>query len=255
MQRARRFASTAVVAALAVAGLSACRSEPSVAAYLGDQRITVARVDAMYEDARTKLDAAVEQVRQQQAGQPDAKPVPDAVNLPITKQDVLSMIVGVDVLKRYAEKTGTKPQPIRTEDLVQEIPLPPDTEFIRTAVEYRGYLNGLAVAAKPATVTEADLRDVFGRLDRAGAFGQQDVTFEQWQPSLTDQQQQVLQQFIGLRNALTAEVGSFEARVNPRFGDGALTLLPYTDGNGKTAPLVSLPLSGSSVKPAVADKA
>ena len=48
MQRVRRLASVAVVATLAVTGLSACRSAPDVAVYFGSTaQISVAEVERL----------------------------------------------------------------------------------------------------------------------------------------------------------------------------------------------------------------
>jgi hypothetical protein len=256
MQRARRLACSAVVAFVALAGLAACRSEPGVAVYLGNRTITMDRINAVYDDARTKLETAVDKVRAQQAGKPGAQPVPATVDLPISRQDVLAAIVGVDVLKGYAQRKGVSPEPVTAQDVVQEIPLPADSEYIKMAVEYRGYINGLAVAATPATPTEADLRDVYRRLGRAGGFGPGGaVPFEEWTASLTAQQQQVLRQFVGLRNELSKEVAGLKATVNPRFGAAELPLLPFADANGKPAPLVVLPLAPANGPAAVSDRA
>ena len=78
MQRARRLASIAVVAVLAVTGLSACRNQPGTAAQFGGTTITQADVDKVYTDAQDKLTKAVDTVRKQQAATPDpsAPPVP-----------------------------------------------------------------------------------------------------------------------------------------------------------------------------------
>ena len=74
MQRARRLASVAVIATLGVTGLSACRSAPDVAVYFGSaSEISVAEVQRVFDDARTKFDAA-------KAGQPAPQAAPDGAS-------------------------------------------------------------------------------------------------------------------------------------------------------------------------------
>jgi hypothetical protein len=255
MQRARRFASTAVVATLAVSGLAACRSEPGVAAYLGDRQITVDRVDAVYTDARVKLDAALEKARAAQAGQAGAQPVPDTVALPISRQDVLITLVGQDLIKQYAQSKGVRPTAVDPASITQEMPLTPDAEFVVALAEYRGYVEALAQAAQPGDVTEADLTDVFERLRDAGALGQQGATatVQQWAGSLNPQQRQVLAQFIGLREDMEKSVGGFRATINPRFGPGELPLLPFNDAQSRLSALIVLPLTAAPKPAAVAD--
>ncbi|HCT81584.1 MAG TPA: hypothetical protein DGT23_34420, partial [Micromonosporaceae bacterium] len=83
------------VGALAVAGLAGCRSEPGVAAYVGDTTITEDRVTQVYDDAQAKLDEAVRRRADEQAaaaGQPAPTALPE-VKLPITRKDVLSALV------------------------------------------------------------------------------------------------------------------------------------------------------------------
>ena len=82
MQRARRLASMVVVASLTVAGLSACRTEPSVAAYVGDSgRVTEKRVQQVWDDAQTALT---------DAGAPGG--------VPISRGDIVKTLVSADVI-------------------------------------------------------------------------------------------------------------------------------------------------------------
>ena len=51
MQRARRLAPIAVVAALGIIALTGCRAQPDVAAYIGDRQITENQVTGILDDA------------------------------------------------------------------------------------------------------------------------------------------------------------------------------------------------------------
>ena len=96
MQRARRLASVAVVASLAVAGLSACRSEPSVAAYAGGAKITEERVQDVWDDAREAFAAAP-------APAADAAQAAPAT-LSVTRADVVRILLSVKVLAEVAKR-------------------------------------------------------------------------------------------------------------------------------------------------------
>src|SRR5690242_8237679 len=106
MQRARRFASMAVVTSLALAGLTACRSGPAVAAYVGDTRITEDRVEQIWADARAVVAASPPVVDPATGAERKA-------TLPITRADVVEVLVGRELLDRVAaEQNMTVPSGI-----------------------------------------------------------------------------------------------------------------------------------------------
>jgi hypothetical protein len=220
MQRARRLASTAVVAVLAVTGLSACRNQPGTAAQFGGTTITQDDVDKVYTDAQDKLAKAVEAVRQQQAAAPDpsAQPVPDKVELSITRKDVLTAMIGSQVLRGIAQARNLKPTDIPTASVAQQFSLPQDATYITLYSEYRGYLAALLAAAKPVELTPAELRTVYDRFKAAGGLGEQPVEFEAFASQLGPEDSQVVSQTLGLRNDLKAEVAKLHATVYPRYG-------------------------------------
>ena len=250
MQRARRLASTAVVAVLAVSGLSACRNEPDVAAYIGKTTISESRVDAIYDDAKTKLARSVAQVGAEQSADPAA--AAQEPKLTIGKADVVTTLVGLDVLRRIAEQQNLKATALPPEQLAQSVNLPADTEYVKVYGEYRGYLDAFAQKVQPAQPTEADLRDVYNRLNAGGATGE-GGTFEQFASSLSEQDAQVLQQNIGLRNALNAEVQKLNTTVNPRYGTPELPLVSFRNADGRALPLVVLSFVAATASPAVTD--
>lgn len=84
----RRLAKVTVVAAscLALLGLASCRSDPSVAAYVGDEQITLDQVDSYY--SKAAADSLTSSVVSQQPGQ--IKPM------------LVSMLVYISLLKDAA---------------------------------------------------------------------------------------------------------------------------------------------------------
>jgi hypothetical protein len=251
MQRARRLASTAVVAVLAVSGLSACRNEPDVAAYIGNTTISESRVDAVYDDAKDKLAASVAQVGADQSADPAA--AAQQPKLTIGKADVVTTLVGLDVQRRIAQQQNIKPTALPAEQLAQSVSLPADAEYVKIYGEYRGYLDAFAQKVQPAKPTEADLRDVYNRLNAGGAIGAEGGTFEQFAASLSEQDAQVLQQNIGLRNALNTEIHKLRTTVNPRYGNAELPLVSFRNADGNALPLVVLSFAAAPTSPAVID--
>jgi hypothetical protein len=256
MQHARRFASTAVVAALAACTLSACRAEPDVAAYVGDSTITEARVEAVYADAERKLTATAETVRAQQSANPDAnaQAVPEKVQLSIKRRDVLEALLGERVLGDIAKQRNVKPAEIPTAQVAQSVGLPESAEYVGVYTRYRAYLSGLAATAKPVNASQADLRQVYDRFKSAGGFGAEPVPFEQFAGGLNQQDQAALAQSIGLREQIRPDVEKLDLTVNPRYGVDELSLLPFTSQNRGSVTLIGVPLTTGSDGSAVVER-
>jgi hypothetical protein len=254
MQRARRLASTAVVAVLAVAGLSACRTEPGIAAYVGSTTISEKTVQDMYADAETKLDAYIDTLRAERQKNPDPsqQPIPDVVDLGLTPGNVVQALVGVQVLKGIAAERKVQPTATPAAQVAQQLGLPPETKYVAVFAEYQGYLNALLATATPAQLTEADQREVYKRLTAANGSAEP-VTFEQFTSEiLTPENTQVLQRSYGLRNDLKAAADKADITFNPRYGVQELPMLPVPTQQGGSVSLVGLPLGGDST-PAVTD--
>jgi len=233
MQRARRLASVAVVAALAVTALSACRSDPEVAAYVGAQRITEDRVSQVLADAKSKV-----------AGTAQAAP--------ITRQDVLTTLVGLDVMQEIAKQRNLSPTTVPVDQVAQSLGLRADSTYVALFTEYRGLLSAISTGAKPATPTQADLRDVYNKLTAAGG-NPQNQTFQQFTTGISAQDQQTLQQNIGLRNDLEAQIAKLKTVINPRYTAPELPLVSLQDAQGKQVPLVTLSFVPGRPAPIVTD--
>jgi hypothetical protein len=238
----------------AVGGLSACRSEPDVAAYIGKSRITQARVDAVYADAERKLGTAVDQVRAQQSASPDASapPVPDEVKLPITRSDVLTALIGSDVLSALGKARNVKPAEVQTAAVAQQLGLPADAEYVSIYSTYRGYLSALLNGATPGQVSNDELRQVYDRFKAGGGLGPSPVSYEDFSSQLQPQDKEALARTVGLRDQLRTQTKDLNLSVNPRYGVDELPLLPVDVQGGKSVNLIGLPLISGD--PAVVDK-
>ena len=253
MQRARRLASTTVVAVLAVSGLSACRQEPDVAAYLGDGRtITEARVEGIYDEARDELTRSRAQVQAQATTGASAEPVAP-VQVPFKQRDVLNALLTVQVLEQAAATKGVQAAAEPTvEQIAQGSSYSPTWEYTKLYARTFQLRAALLPKVTPAPLTDADLRPVYTKLLAGGAG---DATpYEQFKSQLSDTNKQALQQSIGLRNELAEIVSDDDVKLNPRYGDQQLVLLSAQAGNADV-PLVEVSFAGAgaSAEPFVTD--
>ncbi len=132
--RVRRLVAVATVTALAVLSLGACgKSAPDAAAYVGDAKYSVARVDAIFDDAQAKFGEAV----RAQAGQAGVTPSPDQLKATVTRQEVLNLLVSLDLGKRVvAEKQLQVPHDTSPEQLEQALHVPSAAEYVKLWAEW-----------------------------------------------------------------------------------------------------------------------
>lgn len=249
MLRARRLASTAVVAALTVSGLAACRQSPDVAAYLGGATIKQDRVERIYDEVRDDMTAAQLAAREQAAAaaaEGGASPEPAApVQVPIKRQDVLNTLLTLDVLKRAAQTRGLPPADAPSaEQIAQEAGLSPEWEYTELYAETLRLRAALRTAVQPATLTDADLRDVYERLTAGGAG--QTPTFEEFRTTLSPDNKTLLETYVALREELEGIAADQKIKLNPRYGDQQVTLLSANTDGGGEVPLVAVTFAGSA---------
>jgi hypothetical protein len=254
--RVRRLASIAVVASLGLSALAACgRSDPSVAAYVGSTRISTDEVDAVYEDARVRLTAAVEDFRANQPPDPAASPTssPGAVEMPITRNDVLLILVGQEVLRRLAESKGVKAADVPLDELEQNIQIPKESRYARAYATFQGYFQALAEKLPPKDLTDADLRDVFARVQRGGGMPELGNTYAEFARNLDDQSRQALSRALSVRDLIYEQVEKVDAVVNPKFAPAELPLINGQNPDGQPIPLVVIPFSVEGAAAPVVD--
>jgi len=234
MQRARRLASVAVVAALAVAGLSACRSAPSTAAYVGGGAdISQDEVDAYYQDATAHFDNAADTKAQDGS----------TIKAPrLSRQEILGTLVGLDVLRSFGKANGITPQALtadQTDQVAASLSLSPGAKFAPLYAEYQGYLVAAGAKAPAQQVTEAEVRDIFDRWHTAGMPG--NPTFEDWVGQLQQQDQQLLTARLALQQELKPVATKMDIVVNPRY-PSSFSLLSVFDTQGRPVRLLDVPV-------------
>src|SRR2546421_5558826 len=222
MPRVRRLALVAVLAILGGFALAGCRSEPGVAAFVGDTRITDADVDAVAIQIRDDRKPA------------DPKDFRQQVLAVLLKQKLMAAALADHSLPKpavdttsYAENSGLKP----------------DWRFTQAAAEGDTYLDAATDAyvkglSQPLTPSEADQREAYNRI-RSG--GQALPPFEDVRqffvgPAMSDA--------LARRSVLADSVKRHPVRLSPRY-DGFVLVVPFTVGNAPTALGVPIGLTAS----------
>jgi hypothetical protein len=238
MPRARRLASTVVVAALAVTGLAACNQAPGVAVYFGDKKaVTEDEVQRVWDDSSAKL-------------------VPNATGqkvVPFDRQSIVNLEVEVAALRALGKQKGFTAAAVPATDLAtlaNQASMDKSAAFITLVAEFRGWETAAAQNTQDmqaVDVTDADLRDIYNRLKAAGSQN----TYEEFSASVTDDvRQQQIAPGLGLRNELAAESKSLNIKINPRYTAPVLGLLTTTDANGNSVNLVDVQLgTGAQAAP------
>jgi len=232
MQRVRRLASVAVVASLAVAGLTACRTAPSTAAYFGSgpgaATISQDEVEALYKDARanstgarTETDGSITQPAQ------------------LSRQDIVGTLVGLDVLRKYGKDSGLTPSAVTADQVASNLFLKPTAKFVPVFAEFEGLLEAAAGKVQAQQPTVPEVRDIYNRLSAAGVLP--NSTFESWAGSLNQSIQQLIGQRVGLKTQLEKVAATMDIVVNPRYQPSFSLLTPYGP-TGRSIPLVEVPV-------------
>jgi hypothetical protein len=239
MRRARRLLSVAVVASLAVTGLSACRSAPSVAAYIGADKITESRVTDMYNEVYDAVTAAT-------------PPKPgEQVAMPITRNDVARVLVSSQVLPEVAKKQNvTLPADLPIDNYSTALHIPAGTEFVKLFAQSDAYVSLLKqkVTSAPA-LNDADLRAVYDALLKTGQLTS-DTSFEQFKSALPQENTQAVQAAAAVRDQITQVAGAMNLTINPRYEPMGIPVLLVQTQEGGVTSLLDAPLgSGESSVP------
>ncbi|KUL36637.1 hypothetical protein [Actinoplanes awajinensis] len=237
----------AVVASLALAGLSACRSGPAVAAYVGDTRITEDRVEQIWADARAVVAASP----------PVVDPVTGAekkATLPITRADVVEVLVGRELLDRVAaEQNVTVPSGIAYDKVATIVGMSEKAEYVHLfgqnlALQYQveGAMTG---------VPELSDEQLTGVLQRFTANGTvpPDTTVAVLRTKMPAQLTQAVQLGVALRDQMSKAAVPLDISVSPRYQPLEISTFDYqNDQTSPYFPLVSVPVGDDTAVP-VAD--
>ncbi|MCZ7420876.1 hypothetical protein O7605_15265 [Verrucosispora sp. WMMA2121] len=218
--RARRLVAVASVAVGLVA-LAGCRSEPGVAAYVGDHRITEDAVTEVIEDVQAKNPTPTEGDEAPPGQEP---PLPGQEPQLPARSQVVSTLVLSEVCERVSADEGYRPQnQIDPAQVAQGIGLSPETGYVRQVAELYTCLSGIPIGA-PVAPTEQELTELVEAGKRAGAVPPE-VTVEEAAAQLDGDQ---LRQALANRNSLREAVETYDVTVNPRYRPLVFPVLSFT---------------------------
>jgi hypothetical protein len=244
MQRNRRLASMAVVASLAIAGLSACRSGPAVAAYVGDTRISEQQVQEIWADARdavADLPPTVDPVTGEQV----------AARLPITRTDVVNLLVSRNLIERVAERHQVStPTDIAYDQIAGLVGLPAKTQYLQLYARNLGLQYQLEAGLAGTTqLSDTDLEGVLRRLVANGAIDPA-TTVDKLRSQIQPQMMQQLQAAVQLRDEVSEVADQVDLKVNPRYQPMEIgTYVFRTKENSPTYQLVAAPVGDDAAVP------
>jgi hypothetical protein len=209
--RARRLVA-ATVAAVGLLYVSACgRSAPDVAAYVGETRYSIDRVDAIYDDAQAKYRAAV----QEEATRTGASAAPDQLVSKLTRQEIVNLLVSLELGKRVAaERQIQISDRVRPEQLARDLRMPPDAQYAQLWGEWIDVFDALSERLPPAELSDASVLAVYQALARAGAI-RPGLSIEEVRQAFG--QGEFVRTASAISAALTAEAETAGVSINPRY--------------------------------------
>lgn len=162
MQRARRVASIAVIAMVGAVALAGCRSEPGIAAYYGDQKITEDQVTSVVDDARRRLAPSTAPA---DAASPSPDPaLPPGAEQPAapTRQDVVTVLLLGAVCEKLRAERGYQPaDDLSPEQVASLVGAPADSAYARDAAKLYTCLE--SIPDQSVTPSQEDLNDLVAR--------------------------------------------------------------------------------------------
>jgi hypothetical protein len=226
MPRVRQLARhRAVVAAVLTlcAGLtlSACRSDPSVAAYVGSETLAESDVDEVIDNA--------------EGGVTEGTKAP-------TREAVVTTFVLTEVCEKLRAAKPFDLAPVTAEQVAHTEMSPLDSEFTKARVAMYSCIAGVDVA-EVTEPSEAELRDLY---DRAKAAELVTRAFEEIKDELAADPS--VRQAITVSRTLTSMVEAGDVSVNPRYRPLEFPISDFGTG----APLVVVPM-GEAGSDAVRD--
>ncbi|HEY2947770.1 MAG TPA: hypothetical protein VGJ53_05125 [Micromonosporaceae bacterium] len=219
--RARRLGVAAALAVVGVLVLGACaRSNPSVAAYVGNTAYTKSEVDRAFDTLP----------KDQTQRNPQA-----------LRQFIVSMMVLSEVAERNAAAAGkplAKPTAEQVQQIARQLSLPADSAFVRLQARYQGAVQHLESEAKSTEPDDTLRREIFDGLRAQGVIPA-GTTFAQVRAAIDSSE---LRHLVGVRTLLGDLVNRYHVRVNPAYAPLELQAsVPIAGGQAQAN--VSIPVS------------
>lgn len=197
MLRASRLASICVVAALGLAGLTGCRSDPGVAAYV---------------DSTSYSDAEIASIAEEFAA--NVPPEQRERIVRDLKDQVLHFLILGKVAGDYARAKNIKMPTPDPDALAEQQRIPPGLRLTSILAEYSAALSGLHAAARPIEPTEADRLEAY----RNTTVGDRPLAqpYDEVKQAFNAES---MGQSLGLRQMLGEALDGVDVRVNPAYDE------------------------------------
>jgi hypothetical protein len=245
---ARRLAVVIMLGLLAAAGLVACRSDPAVAAYVGDTEITEAQVNEVLDALRAmeesrieeQLAGLAEQVSEETLAQHRQERLDTLQSqLAATRDEIATFLVLTEVGTRYAEREGLQiPEATPSEVAARFDFEDEDHPYVRVRAGFEAVLSALAQQVTATEPSEEDQREVHRNLRVQGQ--PLDIPFEQVREILNVE---FIGFPVGLRDLLAEVVEQEDVRVQPGYELVYLVPVQIADATSFLAVRISEPSS------------
>jgi hypothetical protein len=223
MYRVRRVSLLAILAVVGALTLSGCRSQPSVAIYVGNTTYTQKQVE--------KLATELKAIPEFKTG--------DARKL------VTQWIVRRDVARKMLTDRRIALPAVELQQAAQSTGLPATGALVKLYAEYQAFNGAIQERSTPAEPTDADFAELYRRAKLAGLV-QPGTPEAQFRQGLGDQNLQLFATNLGIRNIYLDGIKKAHVTVNPRYADDVALL---SDNAGHA--LVVLPLNSKQSTSAV----
>ena len=236
MTTGRRLSAAVLSGVLAAGSLAGCRSAPNVAAYVGKSTITEQEVDDVVRNATEAAD---------QVNKGLATDDPLRVKVPPRDQIVSTMLVN-EICGRLKTDRNLTFLNVDEAAVARDEALPPDSTIARERANLYACISTLEQTAAPVAPTEAELRDIFDRGQKAGAIDPE-LKFEDVGDQLDGQQ---VRSALGLRKPFVDAIDRYDVTVNPKYQPLEVPILSFQGG----IPAISVVLTPGEKDPAVVDR-
>lgn len=223
----RRLLAVALAGAVALTGLSACRSQPTVAAYVGSAQLSNADVEKI-------VDEFPAETREAHAG------------------DIRRLVVSAFVTREVARQIARDrklPVPVADPNIYQgeaaQLKVSATGGFFTLQAEAGAAVRAIEPLSRAQAPTDADQRAVYAQLVQAGDI-QPGTPYGKVKDQLDSPE---MRQALGLRTVVADGVKTYGVQVNPRYQPLGIPV-PFTLVNGQVQAEVTVPLD-QNASPAV----
>jgi outer membrane murein-binding lipoprotein Lpp len=210
MQSGRRLAIVAVLGILGVLVLSGCRSQPRVAAYVGNTRYTEAQVDKIITNAQQLPTANLPEDKKRQVESQKQQILADMGTL---RRDVVSALVLGDLGRRIAADRHVDVPPVDYAAFADQFQALSGAELTRVQADWIAVATALVQTVQPKSPTEADIRAIFNAL-RASNRLPAGATLQDVAAAYDNAR---TRQVVGLRDLMAEAARQQQVTINPRY--------------------------------------